>query len=56
MTCPSEQELDNGIRSFLADASNRIDELKDLIKAQSHGQAIDQQAHNKVVLFRLSFP
>jgi hypothetical protein len=44
------QELDNGIRSFLADASQRIDELKELIKAQSQGQYIDQQAHNKVGL------
>lgn len=45
-----KQDLDNCVRSFLNDANERIDELKELIKAQSHGQPVDQQAHLKVAL------
>ena len=42
------QELDALVRSVLADASARIEELKSLIQAQSRGHSIDQQAHLKV--------
>ena len=48
------QELDTSVRSFLNDASERIEELKHLIKAQAQEQKqpIDQQAHMKVMCVR----